>query len=117
MAAESGCSVLFNAIVVNDRFPEVHQAQLKRIVEHNAAAKVENFKELMESPYVLPGVSDGGAHVKFITPSIYPTEVLAWMSRDAGQAAAQRPSPLNRSEKISVNSDPLSKAGVCARLD
>ena len=212
MASESGCSVLFNAIVVNDRFPEVHQAQLQRIAEHNAegrrvlgqglttrmparltledwnlfddseawrdatvgtveerkaklsdpqmrkalqqdfdspkssdflfgelpkfiarkvrhpglkdkyeglsisqiaerenkhpidamldlsvaddlrtewagpvtAAKVENFKELMESPYVLPGVSDGGAHVKFITPSIYPTEVLAWMSRDAG---------------------------------
>jgi len=29
-------------------------------------------------------VSDGGAHVKFITPAIYPTEVLAWLVREAG---------------------------------
>ena len=47
-------------------------------------ANVQNFKDMMDSPYLLPGVSDGGAHVKFITPSIYPTEVLAWMARDAG---------------------------------
>ena len=26
----------------------------------------------------------GGAHVKFITPAIYPTEVLSWLVRDAG---------------------------------
>ena len=48
------------------------------------AANVQNFKDLLDSPYLLPGVSDGGAHIKFITPSIYPTEVLAWMARDAG---------------------------------
>lgn len=212
MAEESGCPVLFNAIVVNDRFPEVHRAQLQQIAELNAkgirvfgqglttrmparltledwnlfddspawreatvgtveerkaklsdpgtrkalredfdnpkssdfifgelpryiarkvrredlksqyeglsleqiaerehkhvidamldlsvadnlrtewagpvtAANVQNFKDLMDSPYLLPGVSDGGAHIKFITPSIYPTEVLAWMARDAG---------------------------------
>ena len=36
-------------------------------------ANVQNFKDMMDSPYLLPGVSDGGAHVKFITPSIYPT--------------------------------------------
>src|SRR5206468_3321112 len=152
MAEESGCSVLFNAIVANDRFPEVHRAQLQQIAELNAkgirvfgqglttrmparmtledwnlfddspawreatvgtvrerkhvidamldlsvadnlktewagpvtAANVQNFKDLLDSPYLLPGVSDGGAHIKFITPSIYPTEVLAWMARDAG---------------------------------
>ena len=38
-------------------------------------ANIEGYKELMGSPYTLPGVSDGGAHVKFITPAIYPTEV------------------------------------------
>jgi N-acyl-D-amino-acid deacylase len=212
LSEESGCSVLFNAIAVNDRFPEVHQAQLRQIADINAKgirlfgqglttrlparltledwnlfddseawreatvgtveerkaklsnpkirqalredynnpkssdfffgelpryiarkvrqqdlkakyeglsleqiaqqenkhvidamldlsvadnlrtewagpvtnANVQNFKALMDSPYLLPGVSDGGAHVKFITPSIYPTEVLAWMARDAG---------------------------------
>ena len=33
MAEESGCPVLFNAIVANDRFPEVHRAQLQQIAE------------------------------------------------------------------------------------
>ena len=49
-----------------------------------ANANIEGYKELMSSPYTLPGVSDGGAHVKFITPAIYPTEVLSWLVREAG---------------------------------
>ena len=32
-----------------------------------ANANINGYKELMDSPYSLPGVSDGGAHVKFIT--------------------------------------------------
>jgi N-acyl-D-aspartate/D-glutamate deacylase len=47
-------------------------------------SNIEGYKELMNSPYTLPGVSDGGAHIKFITPAIYPTEVLSWLVRDAG---------------------------------
>lgn len=42
------------------------------------------FKELMDAPFTLPGVSDGGAHIKFLTFAIYPTEVLSWLVRDAG---------------------------------
>ena len=49
-----------------------------------ANANIEGYKELMGSPYTLPGVSDGGAHVKFITPAIYPTEVLSWLVREQG---------------------------------
>jgi N-acyl-D-aspartate/D-glutamate deacylase len=49
-----------------------------------ANANVAGYKELLNSPYTLPGVSDGGAHVKFITPAIYPTEVLSWLVREAG---------------------------------
>ena len=45
---------------------------------------IEGFRDIMNSPYTLPGLSDGGAHVKFITPAIYPTEVLSWLVRDAG---------------------------------
>ena len=45
-------------------------------------ANIAGFKELMDSPYTMPGVSDGGAHVKFITPAIYPTEVLSWLVRE-----------------------------------
>jgi N-acyl-D-amino-acid deacylase len=47
-------------------------------------ANVQGYKELMDSPYTLPGVSDGGAHIKFITPAIFPTEVLSWLVRDTG---------------------------------
>jgi N-acyl-D-aspartate/D-glutamate deacylase len=49
-----------------------------------ANANIEGYKDLMNSPYTMPGVSDGGAHIKFITPAIYPTEVLSWLVRDAG---------------------------------
>ena len=41
--------------------------------------------ELMEHPYVIPGVSDGGAHIKFFTGGSYPTDLLAWLVRDEGK--------------------------------
>ena len=47
-----------------------------------ANANIQGYKDLMSSPYTMPGVSDGGAHVKFITPAIYPTEVLSWLVRE-----------------------------------
>src|SRR5262249_47795726 len=47
-------------------------------------ANIAGYRDLMNSPYTLPGVSDGGAHIKFITPAIYPTEVLSWLVREAG---------------------------------
>jgi N-acyl-D-aspartate/D-glutamate deacylase len=47
-------------------------------------ANIAGYKDLMNSPYIMPGVSDGGAHVKFITPAIYPTEVLSWLVRETG---------------------------------
>ena len=49
-----------------------------------ANGDIEGYKELMGSQYTLPGVSDGGAHVKFITPGIFPTEVLSWLVREQG---------------------------------
>jgi N-acyl-D-amino-acid deacylase len=47
-------------------------------------ARSELYSELLEAPYMIPGVSDGGAHIKFVTPGIFPTEVLAWLTRDVG---------------------------------
>ncbi len=40
--------------------------------------------EVLQSPYVVPGVSDGGAHVKFLTGGSFPTDLLAWLVRDEG---------------------------------
>ena len=36
----------------------------------------------LESPYTMPGVSDGGAHTKFFTGGAWTTDFLAWMVRD-----------------------------------
>lgn len=40
--------------------------------------------EMINSPFALPGVSDGGAHTKFITLGRYPTEFLTLLVRDNG---------------------------------
>ncbi len=38
--------------------------------------------EVLHSNAIVPGVSDGGAHVKFLTAGIYPTDMLIWLVRD-----------------------------------
>ncbi len=45
-------------------------------------ADMEAMKEMANSAFALPGVSDGGAHTKFITLGRYPTEFLALLVRD-----------------------------------
>lgn len=45
----------------------------------------EAVAEIMQSPYCIPGVSDGGAHTKFLTAGSYPTDFLIWMVRDTAQ--------------------------------
>lgn len=40
--------------------------------------------EMLSSPASIPGVSDGGAHIKFLTLGVYPTDMLSWLVRDTG---------------------------------
>ena len=40
------------------------------------------MKRLANSPFALPGTSDGGAHTKFLTMATYPTYYLATLARD-----------------------------------
>ncbi|MFI5046582.1 MAG: amidohydrolase family protein [Acidimicrobiia bacterium] len=42
----------------------------------------ESMKEFATSPVALPGVSDGGAHTKFVTTARYPTELLSLWVRE-----------------------------------
>ena len=44
--------------------------------------KIEYLKELVDDPYVLFGVSDGGAHTKFLTAGRYPTETICKVVRE-----------------------------------
>ncbi len=42
----------------------------------------ENMKEIATSPVAIPGVSDGGAHTKFVTTGRYPTDLLSYWVRE-----------------------------------
>ena len=46
--------------------------------------KLEYLKEIVDDPYVLFGVSDGGAHTKFLTAGRFPTETICKIVRDNG---------------------------------
>ncbi|NQZ99129.1 MAG: amidohydrolase family protein [Myxococcales bacterium] len=43
---------------------------------------LEVLRDILGDPHLMPGVSDGGAHTKFITVGRYPTEFLAELVRD-----------------------------------
>ena len=45
--------------------------------------------EVVNSPNVVPGASDGGAHVKFRTTGRFPTETLIWLVRDEGKVSLE----------------------------
>ncbi|TVV75954.1 N-acyl-D-amino-acid deacylase family protein [Sphingomonas solaris] len=42
----------------------------------------ENMREIIKAPTGLPGISDGGAHTKFVTTGRFPTDLLGLWSRD-----------------------------------
>jgi N-acyl-D-amino-acid deacylase len=42
----------------------------------------ESMREIANSPVALPGVSDGGAHTKFVTTARYPTELISYWVRE-----------------------------------
>ena len=64
-------------IVVADNLKTEFETPARNVREDYAA-------ELMSSQYSIAGVSDGGAHTKFLTLGAYPTDMLTWMVRDAG---------------------------------
>ncbi len=43
------------------------------------------LQEILDNEYTLPGVSDGGAHTKFLNYGRYPTNMLQDLVRDRGQ--------------------------------
>jgi len=46
--------------------------------------------ELLSSPHVMAGVSDGGAHAKFAVGGAYTTDLLEWLVRDAGRISLEQ---------------------------
>ena len=47
-----------------------------------AAGNLETCREMIASPFTLPGLGDGGAHVSFISDANFPTYLLSHWGRD-----------------------------------
>lgn len=50
---------------------------------------VDLVMEMMRHPRVLPGTSDGGAHVKFFSGGHFATDNLAWLVRETGKMSLE----------------------------
>jgi N-acyl-D-amino-acid deacylase len=50
---------------------------------------IEHLREIVNDPYVLFGVSDGGAHTKFLTAGRYPTETICKVVRQHGMISLE----------------------------
>jgi len=51
--------------------------------------RIDLLKEIVDNPYILFGVSDGGAHTKFLTAGRYPTETLTKIVREHGMLSLE----------------------------
>ncbi len=51
--------------------------------------KIEHLREIVADPYILFGVSDGGAHTKFLTAGRYPTETICKVVREHGMISLE----------------------------
>ena len=52
------------------------------IAETQGREAAQFTTEVLDSNVIVAGVSDGGAHVKFLTAGIYPTDMLVGLVRD-----------------------------------
>ena len=64
---------------------------LKVMFRTGAPTSIDPIKvgEIARDPYVIPGVSDGGAHTKFFTGGAYTTDFLTWLVRDTGELSLE----------------------------
>lgn len=51
--------------------------------------RIDHLKEIVDDPYILFGVSDGGAHTKFLTAGRYPTETICKVVRQHGMLSLE----------------------------
>ena len=78
--------------IADEQGKHVIDALLDMVVEDDLATEfyadtqgrdqAQYTAEVLDSNHIVAGVSDGGAHVKFLTAGIYPTDMLTWLVRD-----------------------------------
>jgi N-acyl-D-amino-acid deacylase len=66
------------------------ESQFKAEFRGNAYdTSVATTTEVLKNPYVVPGISDGGAHTHFSVQGAYPTDLLEWLVREEGTITAE----------------------------
>ena len=55
-----------------------------------SSADPDRVAELLASPHVMAGVSDGGAHAKFAVGGAYTTDLLEWLVRETGRLGVEQ---------------------------
>jgi N-acyl-D-aspartate/D-glutamate deacylase len=76
----------------NDAMLDIAVAGDLKVVFRTGAATsydAEKVGPLMCDPYMIAGVSDGGAHTKFFTGGSYTTDFLTWLVRDTGKVSLE----------------------------
>ncbi|MGD0119505.1 MAG: amidohydrolase family protein [Candidatus Binatus sp.] len=76
----------------NDAMLDLAVAGDLKVVFRTGAATsydAEKVGPLMSDPYMIAGVSDGGAHTKFFTGGSYTTDFLTWLVRDTGKVSLE----------------------------
>ena len=76
----------------NDAMLDLAVAGDLKVVFRTGAATsydAEKVGPLMNDPYMIAGVSDGGAHTKFFTGGSYTTDFLTWLVRDTGKVSLE----------------------------
>ena len=58
--------------------------ELKTELNVETETNAKHTAEIIKSPYIVSGLSDGGAHVRFSVGGRYPTDMLTWLVRDEG---------------------------------
>ena len=53
-------------------------------VTQQFSVTLDGLRELIDDPYLIPGLSDGGAHVSFLSAGMYGTEYIVRYVRDLG---------------------------------
>jgi N-acyl-D-aspartate/D-glutamate deacylase len=54
------------------------------------APKAEYTADMLSSPYIVPGISDGGAHTKFFIGGAYPTDLIRWQVKEEGRMSLEQ---------------------------
>jgi N-acyl-D-aspartate/D-glutamate deacylase len=79
-----------------------------------AGGNLDVVREMLQHPYTIPGLSDGGAHVGTICDGSFPTTLLGHWARDRGEAGLSLPFVIQRQARDTARAVGLHDRGVLA---